>query len=509
MGDAMNMMKIYSHDQSACAAAPMYTQESEQEESSWVHEVKKAPTADEVSVSAVDKLTDVVEKLLDVVERLSNSFGSSCVDSFVWQPGQPFRNEDYAEYSVEGPYPRKVRNRWYNGQHAYERGSGPNAYDGSAGNWRNNRYHGAYQNSNFRSEDPSEGDGPWVERRDISCLKCGGVGHIQRMCLESTKPVSKNNEVLSLEWGGPQHAKDVHDAVPLVLPTVPDVVSDPRMVIGESTEGDHGDSVCMDAFRIQRVAVQSAEAASREAARKLAFNRADQVAAEVAQGEAIRQAVGEMAKPATGDKAKPTAGPTSGTERLVVISPRQTVGAGRPVMALHRKTAGIDAVDLRGGGAFGYRVAPDKKREDEFRRSVRRGLRGWRPSSSRRWERSRQQKTGRRPTSRRVSLEDDEDVLCYPDEHSSRCQLMVVAVVVVGGKAVGDDDCYYDKDCNADTDNSDDDNVYDVYDSCEEDDSDGKDGEDDEDDDNYDGDCVMMMRMMIDADVGVDKNEDL
>ncbi|KAH3850950.1 hypothetical protein DPMN_093426 [Dreissena polymorpha] len=36
---------------------------------------------------------------------------------------------------------------------------------------------------------------------------------------------------------------------------------------------------------------------------------------------------------------------------------------------------------------------------------------------------------------------------------------MVVAVVVgVGGKAVGDDDCDYDKDCNADTDNSDDNN---------------------------------------------------
>ncbi|KAH3869230.1 hypothetical protein DPMN_032392 [Dreissena polymorpha] len=92
--------------------------------------------------------------------------------------------------------------------------------------------------------------------------------------------VAKHNEVLSLERGSPQHVKDVRDAVPLVLLTVPDVVSDPRMVTGESTEGDHGDSVCMDAFRIQQVAVQSAEAASREAARKLATNRADQVAAE-------------------------------------------------------------------------------------------------------------------------------------------------------------------------------------------------------------------------------------
>ncbi|KAH3839759.1 hypothetical protein DPMN_113196 [Dreissena polymorpha] len=55
--------------------------------------------------------------------------------------------------------------------------------------------------------------------------------------------------------------------------------------------------------------------------------------------------------------------------------------------------------------------------------------------------------------------------------------------------AVGDDDCDYDKDCNADTDNSDDDNtclsvgLSDVYDSCEEDASDG------ENSDNDDGDC--------------------
>ncbi|KAH3864540.1 hypothetical protein DPMN_027560 [Dreissena polymorpha] len=155
------------------------------------------------------------------------------------------------------------------------------------------------------------------------------------MCLESTKPVAKNNEVLSLERGGPQHAKDVHDAVPLVLPTVPDVVSDPRMVIGESTEGDHGDSVCMDAFRIQRVAVQSAEAASREAARKLAFNRADQVAAEVAQGEAIRQAVGEVAKPTTGDKAEPTAGHVDLAG--VTLADRRNSASGCYITAIDRR----------------------------------------------------------------------------------------------------------------------------------------------------------------------------
>ncbi|KAH3873472.1 hypothetical protein DPMN_036707 [Dreissena polymorpha] len=53
--------------------------------------------------------------------------------------------------------------------------------------------------------------------------------------------------------------------------------------------------------------------------------------------------------------------------------------------------------------------------------------------------------------------------------------------------AVGDDDCDYDKDCNADTDNSDDDNVYDVYDSCEEDDN----------GDNDDGDCAMWGYMTL------------
>ncbi|KAH3854667.1 hypothetical protein DPMN_097213 [Dreissena polymorpha] len=103
MGDAMNMMKIYSHVQLACAAAPRYPHESELGELRWVHEVKKAPTADEVSGSTVDKLTQVVEKLLDAVEQLSNSFESSGVDPCVLQPGHPFRNEEgYAEYPVEG-----------------------------------------------------------------------------------------------------------------------------------------------------------------------------------------------------------------------------------------------------------------------------------------------------------------------------------------------------------------------------------------------------------------------
>ncbi|KAH3785843.1 hypothetical protein DPMN_163938 [Dreissena polymorpha] len=64
-----------------------------------------------------------------------------------------------------------------------------------------------------------------------------------------------DGQVLNLERGGPQHATDVHDAVPLVMPTVPDFVRGPGMVNGKIAEGDHGDPVCVDAFRVQRVAV--------------------------------------------------------------------------------------------------------------------------------------------------------------------------------------------------------------------------------------------------------------
>jgi hypothetical protein len=138
--------------------------------------------------------------------------------------------------------------------------------------------------------------------------------------------------------------------------------------------------------RVQCVVVQSVEAA-----RKMATDRAGQVAAEVAQGGAIRQAVGEMAKPATGDKAKPTAGH---------VDPADVAAADRRKCATRY---GIAAGDNRGVGASGYRVAPDKRREDEFRRPVRRGLRGWRPSSSRRWERSQRWKLGWRPPERLTS----------------------------------------------------------------------------------------------------------
>ncbi|KAH3724699.1 hypothetical protein DPMN_050522 [Dreissena polymorpha] len=113
----MNRIKIYSHVQLACAAAPMDSQEDEQEESRRVHEVKKAPTPDGVSVSVFDKLTQVVEQQLYAVERLSNSSGSLGVDHCVRKPGQRFRNEGgYAKYPVVGPYPGNVQIWWYNDQ---------------------------------------------------------------------------------------------------------------------------------------------------------------------------------------------------------------------------------------------------------------------------------------------------------------------------------------------------------------------------------------------------------
>ncbi|KAH3865051.1 hypothetical protein DPMN_028089 [Dreissena polymorpha] len=317
MGDAMNMLKIYCHVQSACAAAPRYTQETEQEESMWVHEVKKAPTADEVSVSAVDKLTQVVEKLLDAVERLSNSFGSSAVDPFVRQPGKPFRNKKgYAEYPVECPYPGKVPNRWYNDQRQvmYPAGAG----GGGARGHRN-------QNSKVRPEGSYRGryGSNWGHFHAMSL-----PNHKEKepVVVAATTKQLGQPEVDHVNQLGPvsqfcmkvQHAKDVHDAVPLVLPTVPDVVSDPRMVICESTEGDHGDPVCDDEFRVQRVAVQSAEAA-----KSMATDRADQVGAKIAQRKAAET----------------------------------TPATGRPVPV--RRATEVTACDRREGGACGCRVTPD------------------------------------------------------------------------------------------------------------------------------------------------------
>ncbi|KAH3690914.1 hypothetical protein DPMN_191211 [Dreissena polymorpha] len=83
MGDAMKMMKIYSHVQLACAAAPMDSQKGEREEPRCVHEVRRAPSPGTVSGSAVDKLTQVVDRILRSVERLSNSCGSQDDDSRV------------------------------------------------------------------------------------------------------------------------------------------------------------------------------------------------------------------------------------------------------------------------------------------------------------------------------------------------------------------------------------------------------------------------------------------
>ncbi|KAH3782654.1 hypothetical protein DPMN_160573 [Dreissena polymorpha] len=90
MGDAMNMMKIYSHVQLACTAAPMDSQKGEREESKGVHKVRRARR---VSGSAVNKLTQVVNRILGSVERLSNSCWSQDDDSRVRQPVQVFRSD--------------------------------------------------------------------------------------------------------------------------------------------------------------------------------------------------------------------------------------------------------------------------------------------------------------------------------------------------------------------------------------------------------------------------------
>ncbi|KAH3868825.1 hypothetical protein DPMN_031979 [Dreissena polymorpha] len=157
----------------ACAAAPRASQESEQEESMWVHEVIKATNPDVVSGSAVDKLTQVVEQLRDAVDRLLNSSGSSGFEPCVLQSGQRFRIDGgNTEYPVEGPYPGNVRSRWYNDRHqdrypvgagggcrrghrkrnACRRGPGPGACGVGAGHGRNSGCHVGYLGSDFHSE---------------------------------------------------------------------------------------------------------------------------------------------------------------------------------------------------------------------------------------------------------------------------------------------------------------------------------------------------------------------
>ncbi|XP_052286189.1 uncharacterized protein LOC127881957 [Dreissena polymorpha] len=524
IGEAIEKNRMFHHIQFACAP----TQMDEQEDLRWVHAVGEEPIPEVVSGSALDKLSQVVGQLQGAVELLSSPCGTPDAVRCVERPVPLFRPDVdegcYGECAAEDPYQEGTWSRGgprgHRNQHAYERGSGSNAYHGSPGNWRNNGYRSGYQHSNFRHEGSkrgrygsNSGEYPGMTRRGISCFKCGGLGHFQRNCLENTMSLANHEEkapvvvadeqsgqpkvvhenqlgsvsqfcmkvqvgdivvdavvdsaaevsiisdriyeamkqpppklgdvkllmtgrdysmpsfvegpvefkigncwyrehlhvaptdvdmllgfdilvnpgraiinmaeatiifdgqVLNLERGVPQHAKDVHDAVPLVQPNV---VRDPGMVIGNITKGDHGDPVCVDAFRVQRVYGESAEAASREAA-------------EVAQGGEIGQAAREMARSATGDGAKPIAGH---------VDPADVAAADR------RKCAtgyGVAAGDHRGGGASGYRVAPDKRREDEFRRPVRRGLRGWRPSSSRRWERSQRWKLGWRPPERLTS----------------------------------------------------------------------------------------------------------
>ncbi|KAH3776585.1 hypothetical protein DPMN_178016 [Dreissena polymorpha] len=227
MGDAMNMMKIYSHVQLACAAAPMDSQKGEREESRCVHEVRRAPSPGTVSGLAADKLTQVVDRILGSVERLSNSCGSQDENSRVRQPVQVFRFDGgerlYGKYAVEGSNEDGTQNLGFNkqcqvrcpegtvgggprghrNQHAYERGSGPNAYHGSAGNRQNNGYRSGYPYSNVRPEGSKRGrygsnwgEYPVMARRGISCL-FGNLEHFRCGCRVGAGSVA-NNELIPL-----------------------------------------------------------------------------------------------------------------------------------------------------------------------------------------------------------------------------------------------------------------------------------------------------------------------
>ncbi|KAH3882501.1 hypothetical protein DPMN_006441 [Dreissena polymorpha] len=104
-----------------------------------------------------------------------------------------------------------------------------------------------------------------------------------------------DGQVLSL-----QHTDHVHDAVPFALPTASEVVRDPQMVTDESTERGHGGSSYVGTFHVQRVASSL-----------------------------------ELGPPRPPDMQIRLASlqKTAGRKRPVVVSPRQTVGKGLPVMA--------------------------------------------------------------------------------------------------------------------------------------------------------------------------------
>ncbi|KAH3885717.1 hypothetical protein DPMN_009713 [Dreissena polymorpha] len=290
MGDAMNKIKMHSYVLAACASVPRDSAKVKPEDSKRVHAVniEPNPVAVDGSVGSSSRAPRGRYRAFVWVG------GNSGVDPNSRQLGQLPRNGGYND----SPYQGNVPNRGFNGQHqdrygyAEGRGAGgPNRYPNRYNRYSNRNANpvgaqrGGYGGANRgiypdqpvanRGGRPGYAPPPRPGRRgggrqDMMCFRCRGLGHFQREC---QSPPSKRGRygsnwghlhAMSLpshERGGPQHAKKVHDAVPLVLPTVPDVVHDPGMVIGKITEGGHGDPVCDAEFRVQRVAVQSAEAA--------------------------------------------------------------------------------------------------------------------------------------------------------------------------------------------------------------------------------------------------------
>ncbi|KAH3785845.1 hypothetical protein DPMN_163940 [Dreissena polymorpha] len=203
--EAMEKIRLFHHLQFACAPIQM----DEQDDLRWVHAVGEEPISEVVSGSALDKLSQVVGQLQGAVELSSSPCGTLDAVRRVGRTVPSFRlggNEGcYGECLAEDPYQEGTWSRGgprgHRNQHAYERGSGQNAYDGSDGNWRNNGYRSEYQHSNFSPEGSKQGrygsnwgEYPGMAKRGISCFKSCGLGHFQRNCLENTTSLANHEE---------------------------------------------------------------------------------------------------------------------------------------------------------------------------------------------------------------------------------------------------------------------------------------------------------------------------